>query len=70
MKNFCCLFFWKRSISINSLKKLAIFAVLHENIDFAIGFDHLVHLYDVFMEDVSLYVYFLLKGSKLLVIVA
>ena len=70
VKYFCSFFLRQRANAIDPFKKLAIFAILHKNVDFCVSFDHLVHLDDVLVENVSLEIYFLLKGSKLLAIIA
>ena len=70
MKNFSSLFLRQRAIPIYSIEKLAVFAVLHKNVDFRGGFDNLINLNDVFVKYMSLYIYFLLKSSKLLAIIA
>lgn len=70
MKYFCSIFLRQRAIAVDPFKKLAIFAIFHENVYFCVSFDHLVHLNDILVEDVSLEIYFLLKGSKLLAIIA
>jgi hypothetical protein len=62
MEHLTCLTLSHRTVSVDSIEELAVFAVLHEDVDFALVLDHFIDLGDVFMHQSPLMLHFLNDG--------
>ena len=66
MENFGSLFLWHGTSAVDLVEKLAVLAVLHEDVDFAVPADDLVDLGDVLVHQVLLQLDLPLDGLELL----